>query len=644
MDVRGILLGRRLANKEHAERRINAFEGIPAMGLDGLGSSAYGPEAALTALIALGAAGPHYAPWVMLPILLLLVILFASYWQTIRAYPSNGGAYTVSKENLGTQASLIAAAALMIDYVLNVAVGISAGIGALVSAVPSLHPWSLELCLGTLAFVALMNLRGTLDAGRVFALPTYLFVMSFGAILLFGVARTLLGAPAPPVIAPPQPAPATATVSLWLLLRAFASGCTAMTGIEAVSNGMSAFREPTVRYGHRTLAGIVLILGFLLATIAWLCNVYDVGAMDQTQSTYRSVLSQLASAIVGDGWLYMVAMGSLLCVLALSANTSFVDFPRLCRLVAQDGFLPKPFAVAGRRLVFSVGILYLALTAGALLILFRGITDRLIPLFAVGAFLTFTLSQAGMVMHWKRTLRAQHGARERRRLRAHLWINAAGACTTGFALAVMIVAKFTEGAWITVLVMPAVIMLLWAIKHYYQRLEARLRHTSALRVQALQPPILLVAFETWNEVADKALTFALSLSPQVVGVHLVQLAGPDEGRERNLRDRWERNVAAPARAAGFPPPELMIVPASYREIHEPVLRVAREAELRYPQRGVAVIVPELVKQHWYQSLLHTHRARRLRNKLLRHGGSRLTVMDMPWYLEERTLPEVPARA
>jgi amino acid transporter len=647
MNVRGILLGRYLANREHEERKIGAFEGIPAMGLDGLGSSAYGPEAALSVLIVLGAAGPHYALWVLAPILVLLAILFASYWQTIRAYPTNGGAYTVARENLGTQASLLAAAALMIDYVLNVAVGISAGIGALVSAVPSLHPWILELCLGTLALVALMNLRGTLDAGRAFALPTYLFVASFGSILLLGAWRTIAtgGHPAALVAAPRLPEAAQG-VTLWLLLRAFASGCTAMTGVEAVSNGMNAFKEPAVRHGHRTLAGIVLILGFLLLFIGWLCNVYGVGAMDQTQDTYRSVLSQLASAVAGDGWLYNVAIGSLLCVLALSANTSFVGFPRLCRLVAQDGFLPKPFALAGRRLVFSVGIVYLAVAAGALLIVFRGITDRLIPLFAVGAFLTFTISQTSMVVHWRRVRAAQSDPAERRRTRVHLAVNTLGACTTGLALAVIVVAKFVEGAWITVLVIPGVIALLWTIHRYYARLQGKLRHTGALQLAGVQPPVLLVAIETWNDIADRAISLALSLSPQVVGVHLVQLAGPDEDRDRDrqLRDRWERNVAAPARAAGFPSPELVIVPASYREMHLPILRVAREVMLRWPQRSVAVIIPEIVEQHWYQRLLHTHRAQRLRRRLLQEGGAHLTVINVPWAMEERELPAVHAPA
>jgi amino acid transporter len=421
----------------------------------------------------------------MAPIVALLAILFGSYWQTIRAYPNNGGAYVVAKDNLGTNASLLAAAALMVDYVLNVAVGIAAGVGALVSAVPGLHPYILPLCLGILALVTIVNLRGTLDAGRLFALPTYLFVASFGFILAAGIYKALAAAGSPqPVVPPPGMGEATEAASLWILLRAFASGCTAMTGVEAVSNGMTAFREPTVKYGHRTLTAIVVILGILLIGVGYLSRAYAIGAMDQEQEGYRSVLSQLAGAVVGDGIIYYLAIGSLLCVLALSANTSFVDFPRLCRVVAQNGFLPKSFAVAGRRLVFDVGILYLAFTSGLLLIGFGGITDRLIPLFAIGAFLTFTISQAGMVWHWRRALAEANG--EKRRLRTHLWSNAIGAITTGIALIVIVIAKFMEGAWITLLVLPLVIVLLKAIRRYYDELATQLRDATPMNLNGIR--------------------------------------------------------------------------------------------------------------------------------------------------------------
>jgi amino acid transporter len=465
MSLLKLILGRRLANEEQAERKISAFEGVPAMGLDGLGSSSYGPEAAMTVLMPLGVAGTAYIGIVMLPILALLVILYVSYRQTIRAYPGNGGAYTVSKANLGTNASLLAASALMIDYVLNVAVGISAGVGALTSAIPVLHPYTLALCLAILVIVTIMNLRGTMDAGRAWALPTYLFVASFFLIIAIGAYKAFAAGGHPqPVVPPPGASKAAEAVTLWLLLRSVAAGCTAMTGVEAVSNGVSAFREPVVKRAHRTLGAICAILGILLAGITYLVPSYGVMAMDQTQDGYQSVLSQLAGAVIGRNAFYYVAIGSVLCVLCLSANTSFVDFPRVCRLVAQDDFLPRPFAAVGRRLVFSVGILYLAVCSGLLLIVFGGITDRLIPLFAIGAFGTFTMSQLSMVSHWRGELRRQESEKERHRHRARLAINAVGAATTGIALAIIIVAKFAEGAWITLLVIPCVILLLKLVK------------------------------------------------------------------------------------------------------------------------------------------------------------------------------------
>ncbi|ACL59060.1 APC family permease [Methylobacterium nodulans] len=643
MSIVGLILGRRLANREYGERKIGAFEGLPAMGLDGLGSSAYGPEAALTVLRPLGAASLASIGWVTAPIVALLVVLFVSYWQTIRAYPTNGGAYVVAKENLGTNASLLAAAALMIDYVLNVAVGISAGVAALVSAVPALHPYILPLCLGILLLVTIVNLRGTLDAGRLFALPTYTFVASFAAILGIGIYNTVTSGGSPhPVVPPPHLPEAAEAVSVWLLLRAFAGGCTAMTGVEAVSNGMSAFREPPVKHGHRTLTAIVVILGSLLAGIAYLATAYRVGAMDQTQGGYRSVLSQLASAVIGEGVFYYVAMGSLLCVLALSANTSFVDFPRLCRAVAQDGFLPKPFAVVGRRLVFSVGILYLAATAGILLTVFGGITDHLIPLFAIGAFMTFTMSQTGMVAHWLRAIRHATSARERWAHKVHLAINAVGATTTGVALIVILSAKFLEGAWITVVVMPLVIVLLKAVRSYYDEVAARVREPGPLDLRETEPPVVLVALEDWNKVGDRALAFAMSLSPDVVGVHLIQLEGPDEEeRHRILRAQWKKDVEEPARRAGLAPPRLVILRAGRRTIYEPILELARELQARFGGRRIAVLIPELVQQRWYQTIMHTHRARRLRSRLLKHGGPRLTVVNVPWYLDEMEAPARP---
>ncbi|HXR92981.1 MAG TPA: APC family permease [Steroidobacteraceae bacterium] len=636
-----LILGRRLANEEQVERKIGAFEAVPAMGLDGLGSSSYGPEAALTVLMPLGAAGLASINWVMLPILVLLVILYASYRQTIRAYPNNGGAYTVSKLNLGTGASLIAASALMMDYVLNVAVGISAGVGALTSAVPSLHAYTLVLCLATLVLVAVMNLRGTIDAGRAWAVPTYLFAASFIVILGIGVYRILAsgGHPAP-VVSPPRPSHATEAVSMWILFRSFAAGCTAMTGVEAVSNGVSAFREPVVARAHRTLGAICAILGVLLAGITYVVRSYGIAAMDQTKSGYQSVLSQLAGAVIGHGAFYYVALASVLCVLCLSANTSFVDFPRVCRLVAEDDFLPRPIAIVGRRLVFSVGILYLAVTAGILLLIFGGITDRLIPLFAIGAFLTFTMSQLGMVMHWHRELQQASEAGKRHRYRAHLAINGLGAAATSVALLIIIVAKFSEGAWITLLAIPATILVLRMIKRYYLRFDAQLREDKQLSLRDSKPPLVLVATPGWNKLTDRALQFALRLSPEVLAVHFTELEGADEDKDdRALRQCWARDVEEPARKAGLRPPQLVRLKARFRKMTGPLLQLIAELQRQNRNRPIAVLLPDVVKKHWWQYPLHSHRLRRLQATLLRYGGSDIVVTIVPWHLEEPRIQE-----
>jgi len=634
MNLLDLLIGRKLANREHDSTKITTIEGVPAMGLDGLGSAAYGPEAALSVLIPAGIVGLAAVGPITIAILVVLAILYVSYWQTIEAYPTNGGSYTVARENLGANAGLLAATALMIDYVLNVAVGISAGVGALTSAVPELHPYMLWLCLGILVLVTLVNLRGTLEAGLLLAAPTYLFVASLGGVILYGtwLALTSTGSPAP-VLPPPPVPPATEALTLWLLLRAFASGCTAMTGVEAVSNGVNAFRAPSVTYAHRTLTAIVLILAMLLAGIAYLANAYHIAAMDQTQDGYQSILSQLTGAVVGRGSLYFVTIGSVLAVLCLSANTSFVDFPRVCRLVARDGYLPRAFAIPGRRLVNSVGIVWLAVTAGALLTVFGGITDRLIPLFAVGAFLSFTLSQAGMAVHWARQP-AGHGSGLLGH-RVRLGINATGAVATGISLAVILIAKFVDGAWITVLTIPCVLALLKLTKRYYAQIDRQLRESGPMALDDLTPPIVVVPIRDWDRLAERAVRWGLRLSSEVIAVHLTRLEGPDaDEHAEHLRRRWRADVERPARQAGLDPPRLVQIPSPYRSIVAPLLKFVLQLRGRNPGRALTVVIPALVEAHWWDHLMHTRRVHRLRETLLRHGGPELAVMLVPWTLEE----------
>src|ERR1019366_6533178 len=453
-----LLFGRPLATSEERAEHIGPSAGIPIFGLDALSSAAYGPEAALTLLIPLGLMGVKYIVPVSAAILVLMGIVYFSYRQTIDTYPQGGGSYTVATENLGENAGLLAAAALMIDYILTAAVGVSAGVGALISAVPSLHPHQLGLCLGVLALLTLINMRGVHDTGVVFMIPTYLFTGTLLIVIAVGAWHFLEsgGHPLPVTPLPPLPA-ATATLTLWLLLKVFSSGCAAMTGVEAVSNGVMAFRDDTRKNAKITLTIIILLLTALLAGIALMCRAYGIGATNPEGPGYESVLSMLTRAVMGHGWFYYVTIGSVLLVLALSANTAFADFPRLTRAIALNNNLPHVFMLRGRRLLYSWGIYVLVALAGVLLIVFRGITDRLIPLYAIGAFLAFTLSQAGMVVHWKR----HHGPRLR------IFVNGLGAVATGITTVVVLVTKFAEGAWITALLVVVMILLMRAVNRHY---------------------------------------------------------------------------------------------------------------------------------------------------------------------------------
>lgn len=615
------LLGTRIATAEEEEHKVGVFEGIPMLGLDALGSSSYGPEAALTVLIPLGAAAAGYVLPIVGLITALLIVVFLSYRQTIAAYPNGGGSFTVARENLGTKAGVFAAAALILDYILNVAVGISAGVGALVSAIPSLYGHTLALCLGILSLIALVNLRGVKESGLAWALPTYLFLSSMALVLGIGLFKAMTSGLHPhPVVPPPQAAKSTAeAVGIWLLMRAFASGCTAMTGVEAVSNGIQAFREPKVKHARTTLACLVGALVALLVLISILVHAYGITATEPGKPGYQSVVSMLVGAIVGRGPLYYVALGSTLAVLTLSANTSFADFPRLARLLANEEFLPHAFANRGRRLVYSAGIFVLAILSGILLIVFGGVTDRLIPLFAIGALSAFTMSQAGMVRHWQR----ENGDRKK------ILLNGTGAVCTAVALVVVLAAKFSEGAWITLIIVAVLVALFWSVRRHYEHVE---RETACeTPVTAPSPaPVVIVPVLRWDTVTAKGLRFALSMSREVEALHI---AIDDEG-ESKIRDQWRHYVEEPLAQVEGATPRLTVLRSPYRRLFGPLLSFLKKTQARYPDRSVAVVIPELVEARWYQYLLHNQRATVLKAALLLHGGSRVVVVSVPWYLEE----------
>ena len=615
-----VLFGRPLASSEDQGQRISPTQGIPVFGLDALSSAAYGPEAALTILLPLGLMGVRYSVPLTTAVIALLVIVYFSYRQTIAAYPMGGGSYTVAKENLGSRAGLLAGAALMIDYLLNVAVGISAGIGALVSAVPSLQPHTLAMCLAVLVMLTIVNLRGVKEAGSAFVAPTYLFVGTLGLVIVIGLYKVVAsgGHPVAVVSVARQAPVALQAAGAWILVKAFASGCTALTGVEAVSNGVQAFKEPVVEAARATLTAIIAILIVLLGGIALLVRYYGIMATDPGQPGYQSVLSLLTAAVAGKGIFYHVTMFSVLLVLCLSANTSFADFPRLCRMVARDDYLPHSLAGRGRRLVYSQGILALAILAGLLLILFGGVTDRLIPLFAVGAFMAFTLSQAGMVGHWRRTAKGAKAARG-------MLVNGIGALATGITVMVIVVAKFAEGAWVVVLLIPALLTFMRSVRRHYEKVaeEVAVKGELVLSRGNLTPPIVIVPIDRWNAATQKAVTFAMTLSPDVQAVHVRCESDED-------RPAWQWAEEEPA---GTQVPKLVTLPSPYRLVIHPLVDYVLKVEKENPGRTIAVVIATMVERHWYHYFLHNQRGQMLTALLLVGGDTRINIINVPWYLK-----------
>ncbi len=620
-DVLNLLFGRPLATSEERAEHIGPISGIPIFGLDALSSAAYGPEAALTLLIPLGLAGVHFIVPISTAIVILLAIVYLSYRQTIEAYPRGGGSYTVASENLGPGAGLLAAAALMIDYVLTASVGISAGVGALISAVPGLQPHTLELCLCVLIILTIVNMRGVHDTGVVFMIPTYLFAGTLLTVIAVGAVHVFAGGGHPYAISPlPRPPAAVAAVSAWLLLKVFSSGCTAMAGVEAVSNGVMAFRDDTRKNAKITLTIIIVLLAVLLIGIALLCRSYNIVATDPNGSGYESVLSMLTRAVMGHGWFYYLTIASVLLVLALSANTAFADFPRLTRAIAGDDYLPHVFLLRGRRLLYSWGIYVLVFLTALLLIFFGGVTDRLIPLYAIGAFLAFTLSQAGMVMHWKRQGNAP----------LRMFVNGLGALATGITALVVLVAKFAEGAWITALLIVLMIVVMHAVKRHYTHVNRAIELDRPFIPAQVTEPVVVIPIDRWSRITEKALSFALSMSTDIRCVHVQVGEEPD-----SISKNWDKDVVQPLCDVGKCIPRLEILRSPYRYVLMPVVDYILNLEKETKTHKICVLVPELVVRHWWENLLHNRRADLLKVLLLLRGNQRVIVINIPWYLDAR---------
>jgi hypothetical protein len=450
-----------------------------------------------------------------------------------------------------------------------------------------------------------------------------MFVACLGIIIAIGIYKTLSAGGHPQPVTPlPAPAAIKEQVSWWMILKAFASGCTAMTGVEAVSNGVQAFREPVVSLARRTLAIIVTILILILLGVAYLVAAYGITATEPGTPNYQSIFSLLTAAVVGRGPFYFVTLGAVLLVLCLSANTSFADFPRVCRVVAQDGLLPYSFATRGRRLVYSEGIWVLTVLSASLLIVFNGVTDKLIPLFAVGAFLAFTLSQAGMVVHWLYS--------HSKRSRISAFINGLGALATGITFVVVIVTKFSEGAWLVMIVIPALYLLMYSIRHHYSEIAAELAVSERLR---LQPPggiIAVVPVDTLNALAHKALQVACGLSRRIHVIHVKY-----ENDQRDFRSEWNRHVQSSIKQSGLPEPQLVVLESPYRKIISPILDYIWKLERENREDAIAVLIPQLIETHWYYSFLHNQRATILRSILLLKAENRILIVNIPWRIQKR---------
>ncbi len=626
MAIQDRIFGKPLATSDERAEHIGVSAGIPIFGLDALTSAAYGPEQALLYLIPLGYLGIHFLMPIISSILILLVIVFFSYRQTIEAYPNGGGSYTVATENLGEGAGLLAAAALMIDYILTAAVGISAGVTAVTSVESRLIPYTLWMCLAILGILAVVNLRGVKDTGAAFILPTFLFIGTLLILVGVGVAKTIAAGGHPHALAamPPPSAPEGTYAKfafVWLIMKAFSSGCAAMTGVEAVSNGVMAFGEPRAKKAQWTLTVIIAILIVLLYGTSWLANHYGIMAMKPDDPQYQSMLSLLVKAVFGRGWFYLLTMGSVFLALALSANTAFADFPRLTRAIAMNDHLPHVFILRGRRLLFSHGVYALTGFTALILIAFGGVTDKLIPLYAIGAFLAFTLSQAGMVQHWRKQ-ESDHAGRG-----WHMFVNGLGAVATGLTTIVVLASKFLAGAWVTALLVPTLILLMYSVKKHYTRVHGEMADMTPLNVENLEQPLVVIPVAGWNRISEKAVRFGLLLSKEIKVVHV---HSEDEGH--GIEDDWEEKVIAPIRSKGMTEPELVTIPSNFRFIISPLMNYILNLEADNPGRKVAVLLPELVVRHWWENLLHNQRVQLLKLFLLLKGNQRIVVVNIPWYL------------
>lgn len=604
--VWNLLIGRPLRASEASSEQITPVEGLSALSLDALTSVAYGPEAIIVVLALAGAGALHLILPITLAIVLLLVILVFSYRQVIDAYPGGGGAYAVSRANFGPHASLVAGAALIVDYTLTVAVSIAAGVGALTSAFPSLSPGTVPICLGILAVITLLNLRGLGEAARAFLLPTLFFIVGLLGIIAIGLIHPL-GLHTPQTGHSLVPTQGLQVIGVLLVLKAFSAGCSALTGVEAIANGVPLFKQPRVVRAKRTEMLLGSILGLMLLGLAVLARRWQIGPRSG-----QTVLSQIMAMAVGRHWAYYLVSLTITVVLALAANTSFGGLPILASLLARDNYLPHLFSLRGDRQTFGNGIWVLAVLSAALLVAVGGTTNEMIPLFAIGVFTGFTLSQAGLVMHWRRARVP--------RWRARAAVNGFGALITGLATIVFLLSKFTEGAWVVVVTVPALFLLFKRINAYYKRAASELGVGTKPVKPVARPTLVIVPVVNVSRLTGHAISEALSLGQDVVAVSVVLEQG-DEGSqaEQELERSW---------AAWDPGVPLKMLHTEFASVVDPIVAFIDDARERR-DRQIVVLIPVVLPGRLRYQVLHNQIDRVLSAALRTRADVVVARVSMP---------------
>ncbi len=611
--VRKVAVGSPIASERAEEQRIPKIKALAVFSSDALSSSAYATDEILLVLVAAGTGALTRSIPIALAIGVLLAIVAFSYRQTIRAYPSGGGAYIVARENLGDVAGLSAAAALSVDYILTVSVSVAAGVFAITSAFSGLHPLSVELSVGVVALITLLNLRGIRESSTIFAVPTYMFILAFIMLLVGGFVRIAID----PGLRATEPssgwhAAGTASLTWFLALRAFASGSAALTGVEAISNGIPAFKKPESRNAAITLVWMAIILGTFFIALTILAHELGIRHADKV-----SVPAQAAATIFGRTPIFYYIQASTALILVLAANTSYADFPRLGSILARDKFLPHQFTFRGDRLAFSNGIIVLGAVAAVLLIVFKANVDRLIPLYAFGVFVSFTLSQAGMVRHWWR-LREPGWKRS-------IAINAVGATATAVVSLIIGGTKFSEGAWISMIAMAVLGLTFYSIHQHYMGVRRKLEVPPGIIVDTSQRhrQVVLVPVDEIDRAVLRTVDYARTVSPNVTALHITD--DVDEGQR--LRREWESTVL------DVP---MVIIDSPYRSFVAPVVSYIDEIEKAEPGQFVTVVLPEFVTAWPWQRWLHNQSARRLRSALLERPH--IVIIEVPYHLAKEGEP------